>query len=101
LYPQAQHQLYGVLLSGTGQIWFKEVNFETDDSVPETGPNKGRDQSDFIREKIKAIANEIKKITEEEKNALKAEIEIIDKELASEVITKKRMNLNSQGSSSY
>jgi hypothetical protein len=32
---------YGVLLSGTGQIWFKDVNFEiVDDSVPETGPNK-------------------------------------------------------------
>jgi hypothetical protein len=30
------------LLSGTGQIWFKDVNFEiVDDSVPETGPNKG------------------------------------------------------------
>jgi SMC interacting uncharacterized protein involved in chromosome segregation len=34
-------------------------------------------------EKSKSNYNEIKKITEEEKNALKAEIEIIDKELAS------------------
>jgi hypothetical protein len=34
-----------------------------------------------FEKRAKAIANEIKKITEEEKNALKAEIEIIDKEL--------------------
>jgi hypothetical protein len=26
--PQATSISYGVLLSGTGQIWFKDVNFE-------------------------------------------------------------------------
>jgi molybdopterin-binding protein len=80
------------LLSGTGQIWFKDVNFEiVADSVPETGPNRGRDHKVISFEKrAKAIANEIKKITEEEKNALKVEIEIIDKELASAVITKEK-----------
>jgi hypothetical protein len=32
--PQATSISYGVLLSGTGQIWFKDVNFEiVDDSV--------------------------------------------------------------------
>ncbi len=35
---------YGALLDGTGQIWFKDVMLEVvDDSVPETGPNKGRE----------------------------------------------------------
>jgi hypothetical protein len=83
---------YGVLLSGTGQIWFKDVNFEiVADSVPETGPNKGKDHKVISFEKrAKAIANEIKKITEEEKNALKAEIEIIDKELSGGVISKEK-----------
>jgi mannose-6-phosphate isomerase-like protein (cupin superfamily) len=78
--PQATSISYGVLLSGTGQIWFKDVNFEiVADSVPETGPNKGRDHKviSFEKEQKQLL---IKKITEEEKNALKAEIEIIDKE---------------------
>jgi hypothetical protein len=39
------------------------------DSVPETGPNKGRDHKVISFEK-RAKANEIKKITEK-KNALK------------------------------
>ncbi|WP_222616878.1 hypothetical protein [Flavobacterium kayseriense] len=83
---------YGVLLDGTGQIWFKDVNFEiVDDSVPETGPNKGRDHKVLSFEKrAKAIASEINRITEEEKNALKADIEAIDKDLASAVITKEK-----------
>jgi mannose-6-phosphate isomerase-like protein (cupin superfamily) len=39
-------------LSGTGQIWFKDVNFEiVADSVPETGPNKGRDHKVISFEK--------------------------------------------------
>jgi mannose-6-phosphate isomerase-like protein (cupin superfamily) len=61
--PQATSISYGVLLSGTGQIWFKDVNFEiVADSVPETGPNKGRDHKVISFEKrAKAIANEIKK----------------------------------------
>ena len=34
---------YGVLLDGTGQIWFKDLKLEVvDDSVPETGLTKGR-----------------------------------------------------------
>jgi F0F1-type ATP synthase delta subunit len=67
------------------------VNFEIVDSVPETGPNKGRDHKIISFEKrAKAIANEIKKITEEEKK-LKAEIENeIDKELSGGVITKEK-----------
>jgi hypothetical protein len=90
---------YGVLLSGTGQIWFKEVKLY--DSVPETGPNKGRDHKVISFEKRDKKHCEIKKITEEEKSALKAEIEIIDKELV-EVITKeKRMNLNCVYKRSY
>ena len=83
---------YGVLLDGTGQIWFKDVNFEiVDDSVPETGLNKGRDHKVLSFEKrAKAIASEINRITEEEKNALKVDIEAIDKDLASAVITKEK-----------
>ncbi|MBX9889530.1 MAG: hypothetical protein K2Y30_16550 [Flavobacteriaceae bacterium] len=62
-----------------------------DDSVPETGPNKGRDHKVLSFEKrAKAIASEINRITEEEKNALKADIEAIDKDLASAVITKEK-----------
>ena len=81
---------YGVLLDGTGQIWFKDVKLEiVDDSIPETGYNKGRDHKVISFEKrAKAIANEIKKITEGEKEALKTEIEKIDKDLADDVITK-------------
>lgn len=81
---------YGVLLYGTGQIWFKDVKLEiVDDSIAETGYNKGRDHKVIPFEKrAKAIANEIKKITEGEKDALKAEIETIDKDLADGIITK-------------
>ncbi|MDG2433607.1 hypothetical protein [Flavobacterium sp.] len=81
---------YGVLLDGTGQIWFKDVQLEiVDDSIPETGYNKGRDHKIISFEKrAKAIANEIKKITEGEKDALKTEIEKIDKDLADGAITK-------------
>jgi succinate dehydrogenase flavin-adding protein (antitoxin of CptAB toxin-antitoxin module) len=83
---------YGVLLSGTGQIWFKDVKLEiVDESVAETGQNKGRDHKVISFEKrAKAIANEIKKITDEEKNALKAEIETIDKDFANTFITKEK-----------
>jgi hypothetical protein len=57
------------------QIWFKDVNFEiVADSVPETGPNKGRDHKVISFEKrAKAIANEIENNRGRE-NALKAEI---------------------------
>ena len=34
---------YGVLLDGTGQIWFKDIQLEiVDDAIPETGLTKGR-----------------------------------------------------------
>jgi hypothetical protein len=81
---------YGVLLDGTGQIWFKDVTLEVvDDTVPETGFNKGRAHKIVSFEtKAKAIANEIKTITEGEKNALKAEIEKIDKDLIDGIVTK-------------
>jgi hypothetical protein len=47
-----------------------------DDSVAETGSNKGRDHKVISFEKrAKAIASEIKRITEEKKNALKADID--------------------------
>ncbi len=83
---------YGVLLSGTGQIWFKDVNFEiVDDSVAETGSNNGRDHKVISFEKrAKAIASEIKRITEEEKNALKADVETIDKDFASGLLSKEK-----------
>jgi hypothetical protein len=81
---------YGVLLDGTGQIWFKDVKLEVvTDSIPETGYNKGRDHKTISFEKrAKAIANVIKKITDSEKTALKTEIEVIDKDLAAGTITK-------------
>ena len=81
---------YGVLLDGTGQIWFKNIKLEiVDDSIPETGYNKGRDHKIISFEKrAKAIANEIKKITEGEKEVLKTEIEKIDKDLSDGIITK-------------
>jgi hypothetical protein len=54
---------YGVLRSGTGQIWFKDVNFEiVADSVPETGPNKGRDHKVISFEKrAKAMLMKLRK----------------------------------------
>lgn len=83
---------YGILLSGIGQIWFKDVKLEiVDESVAETGLNKGRDHKVISFEKrAKAIANEIKKITDEEKNALKVEIETIDNDFANAIITKEK-----------
>ena len=83
---------YGVLLSGTGQIWFKDVVLEVvDDSVPETGPNKGREHKTLPFEKrAKAIADEIKKITDSEKKALKTEIDSLDKEVANGMISKEK-----------
>lgn len=81
---------YGALLDGTGQIWFKDVMLEVvDDSVPETGPNKGREHKIISFERrTKAIADQIKKITDDEKNALKTEIDSLDKEVANGMISK-------------
>ena len=83
---------YGVLLSGTGQIWFKDVALEVvADTVPETGPNKGREPKVISFEKrAKAIANQIKKITDNEKNALKKEVDSIDKEVVNGMLSKEK-----------
>lgn len=83
---------YGVLLDGTGQIWFKDVKLEVvDDTVPETGSNKGREHKIIPFEKrVKAIGNEIKSITDSEKKALKAEVDIIDKDLEKGIISKEK-----------
>lgn len=83
---------YGVLLDDTGQVWFKDIALEiVDDTTPETGLTKGRDhQSIPFETRAKAIGNEIKSITSSEKNALKKEIEKIDKDLDNKVITKEQ-----------
>lgn len=83
---------YGVLLNETGQIWFKDLTIEiVDDSLEETGQNKGRDHKVISFEtKAKAISNEIKAITDKEKNALKAAVELIDKDLEKGVVTKEQ-----------
>jgi hypothetical protein len=83
---------YGVLLDGTGQIWFKDVTLEVvENNVPETGSNKGREHKEIPFEiRAKAIADQIKKITDYEKNALKTEVDSIDKEVASGMIPKEK-----------
>lgn len=83
---------YGVLLDGTGQIWFKDVILEVvDDTVPETGPNKGREHKVISFEKrAKAIASEIKNVTDYEKNLLKTDINALDKEIEQGVISKEK-----------
>lgn len=83
---------YGVLLDGTGQIWFKDLMLEVvDDSVPETGAVKGRKNKVVSFERrAKAIADRIKAIKENQKNALKAEIETLDKEVANGKISKEK-----------
>lgn len=83
---------YGVLLNETGQIWFKDVAIEiVEDSLEETGQNKGRDHKAISFEtKAKAISSEIKAITDNEKNALKAAVELIDNDLEKGVVTKEQ-----------
>ena len=83
---------YGVLLTGTGQVWFKDVILEVvNDTVPETGPNKGREHKTISFEKrAKAIGDEIKSITDNQKKALKAEIDAIDKDFVKGVISKEK-----------
>jgi hypothetical protein len=83
---------YGVLLDGTGQIWFKDVTLEVvDDNVPETGSKKGREHKEISFERrASAIANEIKRITDYEKNALKTEVDSIDKEVVNGRIFKEK-----------
>ena len=83
---------YGVLLNETGQIWFKDLAIEiVEDSLEETGQNKGRDHKAISFEnKAKAISNEIKAITDNEKNALKVAVDLIDRDLEKGVITKEQ-----------
>ncbi|HTG66116.1 MAG TPA: hypothetical protein VL859_07055 [Flavobacterium sp.] len=83
---------YGVLLDDTGQIWFKDVVLEVvDDTVPETGLNKGRERKIIPFEKrAKAIGDEIKSITDNQKKALKAEIDTIDNDFAKGIISKEK-----------
>lgn len=83
---------YGVLLDGTGQVWFKDVKLEVvDDTVPETGSNKGREHKVISFEtKAKAIGDQIKAITDHEKNTLKTEIDSLDKEVANGMIPKEK-----------
>ena len=83
---------YGVLLDGTGQIWFKDVTLEVvDETVPETGLIKGREQKAISFEKrAKAIANQIKIITDTQKIALKTEIAALDKEVGKGIISKEK-----------
>ncbi|WP_414000178.1 hypothetical protein ACMDB5_06390 [Flavobacterium sp. W1B] len=83
---------YGVLLAETGQIWFKDVILEVvEDTVPETGLTKGRNQKTISFEaRAKAIGDEIKAITDREKKALKSEIELLDKEVVKGSISKEK-----------
>ncbi|WP_248905622.1 hypothetical protein [Flavobacterium sp. K5-23] len=83
---------YGVLLDGTGQVWFKDVVVEVvDDTVPETGSIKGRAHKVISFEKrAKVIGDEIKKITDNQKNALKVEIDALDKEVEKGLISKQK-----------
>src|SRR5574343_205029 len=78
-----------VLLDGTGQIWFKDIQVEiVDDSVSETGTIKGRNSKSIsFEDKAKVIANNIEMITTEEKNALKKEVEAIDLQVSEGKIT--------------
>ena len=83
---------YGVLLDGTGQIWFKDITLKiVDNTVPETGSIKGREQKEISFEKrAKAIANQIKTVTDTQKNALKTEIDALDKEVAKGILSKEK-----------
>ena len=83
---------YGVLLDGTGQIWFDDVKLEiVEDTVPETGSVKGRDAKNISFEtRAEAIASQIERITTEEKNALKQEVKAIDDQVESAKISKEK-----------
>ncbi|TDW46476.1 hypothetical protein EV144_106147 [Flavobacterium sp. 270] len=83
---------YGVLLAGTGQIWFKDVQFEVvGDTVPETGSTKGREHKEISFERrAKAIADQIKRITDQEKKVLKTEVDSLDNQVAKGIISKEK-----------
>jgi hypothetical protein len=80
---------YGTLLDGTGQVWFKDVMLQVvADTIAETGQNKGRDHKVISFEKrAKAIGDEINKITDKEKTALKTAVDSIDKEVVNGNLT--------------
>lgn len=81
---------YGVLLDGKGQIWFKDVVIEiVDNTVQETGIVKGKEQKPISFElRAKQIGNQITSITNQEKSALKVEIDSIDNQVKDGIITK-------------
>ena len=83
---------YGVLLNETGQVWFKDITIEiVDDSLAETGYNKGRDNKLISFEKrAKAIGDEIKLVKKKKKKALKNEVDAIDQELEKGLISKEK-----------
>ena len=83
---------YGALLDGTGQIWFKDLKLEVvENTVPETGANKGLEPKEISFEvRAKAIADQIKKITEDEKKALKVEVDSLDNEVSKGIIPKEK-----------
>ncbi|MEC5165184.1 hypothetical protein RCH18_000909 [Flavobacterium sp. PL11] len=83
---------YGTLLDGTGQVWFKDLNLEVvDDTSVETGSTKGRKNKIISFEKrAKAIADEIKLITDSEKKALKGEVEAIDDDVSRGLLSKEK-----------
>jgi hypothetical protein len=80
---------YGTLLDGTGQVWFKDVVLQVvADTIAETGMNKGRDHKIISFEKrAKTIGDEINKITDKEKTALKIAVDSIDKEVVNGNLT--------------
>ena len=83
---------YGTLLDGTGQVWFKDITLDiVDNSLEETGSIKGRKKEIISFEKrAKAIADEIKSITDSEKKALKSEVEAVDQDLSKGLISKEK-----------
>lgn len=91
--PKASTSIsYGVLLDHTGQIWFKDIQFEiVDDAIAETGTNSGRDNKVISFEEMAgAIGNQIEKITKDEKEALKKEVLAIENQLESGTISKEK-----------
>ena len=83
---------YGVLLNGKGQIWFKDIVVEVvEETVQETGAIKGREQKAISFEvRAREIGNQIESVTNDEKNALKVEIDKIDKDVSEGILSKNK-----------
>jgi hypothetical protein len=81
---------YGVLLEGTGEVWFRDVKFEiVEETVPETGSIKGRlIKPASFEKRAKSISLQIDFAVESEKKALKEQILMIDKNLEEGIIAK-------------